>query len=487
METVLIVEDEKMIRAGIKTMLQRSGVPIKTILECNNGEAALEILKNEKVDVMLTDIRMPKMDGIQLVQHLQELEQPPLTVAISGYDDFSYAVEMLRQGVREYILKPVEREKIQMIMEKLEAELVNQHENLQTNRKIGYQQLKYIMMNEKVTEEEIQILQEQYGKEFCVENYYVCCSNGQDLEETEDDYVYLTEIGSGDLFIVPEGRLEHLMTKVLSHQYVGISGRHRGISELQNAYKEALFARHRAFCRKQNRISYENQTNRIPEEMIINAQKRTSQEERLQRVQLPGTDRTAEMSRVWEQFFHETGNGSLTEEEFQLGMSRFFMDVRKTYGSVLEADEKVMIELEEIWKYACLDEYKREFMEWLSIFHQRLNSEMDENKNQQKIQQAVEYMKKNYEKDLNMAVVSNYISMNYSMFSYSFKLYTGNNFVNFLKSIRTDEAKRLLVETELKINEISQKVGYQNEKNFMKIFRSVCGVSPTEYRKNMKR
>ena len=56
MKTVLIVEDEKMIRQGIKTMIMRSGVPIETIMECNNGETALEILKEQEIDVMFTDI-----------------------------------------------------------------------------------------------------------------------------------------------------------------------------------------------------------------------------------------------------------------------------------------------------------------------------------------------------------------------------------------------------------------------------------------------
>ena len=61
---------------------------------------------------MFTDIRMPKMDGIELVERMQECEHIPLTVAISGYDDFNYAVAMMHNGVREYLLKPIEREKI---------------------------------------------------------------------------------------------------------------------------------------------------------------------------------------------------------------------------------------------------------------------------------------------------------------------------------------------------------------------------------------
>ena len=81
MNTVLIVEDEKMIRKGIKAMVQRSGVPVDVIIECNNGLMALDILKNQNVDVMFTDIRMPKMDGIEL-KEVQKLKHKPIIIAI---------------------------------------------------------------------------------------------------------------------------------------------------------------------------------------------------------------------------------------------------------------------------------------------------------------------------------------------------------------------------------------------------------------------
>lgn len=151
MHTLLIVEDEKMIRQGIKTMVQRSKVPVDNILECNNGEMALEILKMQHVDVMFTDIRMPKMDGITLVKAMQDLPHVPLTVAISGYDDFSYAVELMRMGVREYILKPLDREKIKEVLEKLNAEILKGQENAKYDRHLGKQQLKYIILNKNLT------------------------------------------------------------------------------------------------------------------------------------------------------------------------------------------------------------------------------------------------------------------------------------------------------------------------------------------------
>lgn len=112
MDTLLVVEDEKMIRRGICVMAQRSSVNIGEILECRNGMEAMEILKSRKIDTVFTDIRMPKMDGITLVKEMEDLSYKPDVVVVSGYDDFNYAVEMLKHGVADYILKPVKREKL---------------------------------------------------------------------------------------------------------------------------------------------------------------------------------------------------------------------------------------------------------------------------------------------------------------------------------------------------------------------------------------
>lgn len=66
-----------MIRQGLRVMIQRSGVPVDVILECKNGEEALAVLETQRIDVMFTDIRMPRMDGIELTKRVQELAHPP--------------------------------------------------------------------------------------------------------------------------------------------------------------------------------------------------------------------------------------------------------------------------------------------------------------------------------------------------------------------------------------------------------------------------
>lgn len=484
MKTVLIIEDEKMIRQGIRTMIQRSGVPVEVIMECNNGEMALEILQEQQIDVMFTDIRMPKLNGIELVQKMQELPHKPMTVAISGYADFSYAVEMLRMGVREYILKPIEREKIQEILQKFEKEIEANQESSRTSKKLGHQQLKYLMLNEQITEEEMYTLRTEYESEFSLQSFYVCAVNPKKNEKVREQYIYLHNIEGNDIYLVQEENTELLLKNELLQEYVGISVLHNGIKELKTAYEEAVAARHRAFCTNREIVRIEEKEKRIPEALQEEGKKLLDSEMKLQRVQLLGTDKTEEVVRVWKSFFHAVKNERIKPKAFEEGMDSFFIEVRKTYRNVLGEDEELLKTLSDYYCFPNLDSFEKEFMDWLLTLHERINSQFDTNKNKQKIKQAMDYIQENYDKDLNMAVVSNHISMNYSLFSYLFKEYTGSNFVNYLKGIRMEEAKKLLAETDLRIIEISQKVGYDNEKHFMKTFKASCGVSPSEYRKN---
>ena len=141
--------------------------------------------------------------------------------------------------------------------------------------------------------------------------------------------------------------------------------------------------------------------------------------------------------------------------------------------------------LSNIYGFLHSEAYEEALMNLVLEVHSEVNQREDNSKNQQKIKQAIAYIDEHYNEDLNMAVVSNEISMNYSLFSFAFKQYTGTNFVTYLRDIRIEKAKKLLAETDLKVIDISQQVGYDNEKHFMKVFKSVCGVSPTEFRKNM--
>lgn len=482
MDTVLIVEDEKMIRQGIKSMILRSGVPVQTIMECNNGLMALEVLKEQPVDVMFTDIRMPKMDGIKLVQEMQELKEKPITVVISGYDDFSYAVEMMRMGVQEYILKPVDREQIMAIMQKLEEELVHKKEEQETKRQISYQQLRYLCMNQEISQVEKELICKRYCDDFFQQEYVVCCSN-HDMEEYEQNNacIYLKNVGEHQVFLVEFENKGFLLKNELRNCYVGCSEPVSGLEQLNYAFKQACAMRKRAFVSCEKLVTYEKG-------MVFEEDEKELSENDMQQlestVHMLGTNRVEEAV----QTIHELVNAVKREENsvelFQKQIKYLLTRIAKNYENVLKVKEENVLRMQDIYRYQNIEEYEKVLTEWMRKFYELISEEFDDYKNKQKIQQALSYIHENYHKDLNMAVVSNLISMNYSLFSLAFKQYTGKNFVNYIKDLRMQEAKRLLEETDMRIIDISQAVGYENEKHFMKLFKATCGVSPTEYRKN---
>ncbi|MBO7356900.1 MAG: response regulator [Lachnospiraceae bacterium] len=486
MKTVLIVEDEKMIRQGIKSMVQRSGVPIDVIMECNNGEVAWEVLKQQPVDVMFTDIRMPKMDGIELVKHAETLENPPMIVAISGFDDFSYAVEMLRAGVREYILKPVEREKISAILHKLQAELDGKSQVVEHEKNIGRQQLKQLLRMDNIAEEEIKSIEVRYEDLFYKTPFVVCISEPKAVKDPDGNVISFDDVNDGQVFILEESNRLPFVIKEFSDSAVGISRPHEGIREVNTAYKEAVQAREQAFCTG-GLVIYNEEGQNIPEGLKASVKKLTDETFCMQRLQLIGTSRTDELDAQWEKVFEEAKRGNLEPSDFFFIMNDFLNNVAKVYRNALSEDDiNNFKNMTRFLAYPDIDVYRESLMDKIIALHEAIHVQ-DDTGSQRKLQMAVDYIEKNYNKDLNMAVVSNYISMNYSMLSYLFKQYTGKNFVSYLKEIRIREAKKLLADTDLKIIEISQRVGYENEKHFMKTFKSEVGVSATEYRRNMQR
>lgn len=121
MRRVLIVDDEPMIRKGLEIMIRQCGGQQYNIKLAADGEEAIRLIMEEQPDFLFTDIRMPKLDGLDLCRRLAEMETDIQIVVISGYGDFEYARQCVSYGVKEYILKPVSKADLQSVIAKLEA------------------------------------------------------------------------------------------------------------------------------------------------------------------------------------------------------------------------------------------------------------------------------------------------------------------------------------------------------------------------------
>lgn len=115
---IMLAEDETLLRQSLANHIDALEMGFKVTCQVSDGKAALDALKTADIHMIITDIRMPVMDGLLLAKHIHERYPHILTVVLSGYADFEYAQEALRQGVFDYLLKPVSRDKLESLLGK---------------------------------------------------------------------------------------------------------------------------------------------------------------------------------------------------------------------------------------------------------------------------------------------------------------------------------------------------------------------------------
>ncbi|WP_083442737.1 AraC family transcriptional regulator [Paenibacillus sp. IHB B 3415] len=140
----------------------------------------------------------------------------------------------------------------------------------------------------------------------------------------------------------------------------------------------------------------------------------------------------------------------------------------------------------DLYQFSCFQDYYREVESLFLLLDGNLQTLKSVQIDNKEMKQAIQYIHENYAQNINMTIISNLVSFNYSYFSQAFRDYTGENFVNYLKKVRIGKAKQLLQATDDMIYEIAKKSGFENTKNFNRVFKESEGVSPVEYRNQQK-
>jgi two-component system response regulator YesN len=134
--TIFVVEDETQILRNTVKKIEQLNVGFEVAEMAKNGQQAIDLLQKQLPDVIITDIRMPQVDGLQLVQHLSVNCPSVRTVIISGYSDFEYARKAIQLNVKEYLLKPVESEQLYQCLIRLRIELDAEHDSIVEKMKV---------------------------------------------------------------------------------------------------------------------------------------------------------------------------------------------------------------------------------------------------------------------------------------------------------------------------------------------------------------
>ena len=471
MKSVLIVEDEKAIRAGLRAMIENSPVAVENVIESRNGMEAMDILKKQAVDVMFTDIRMPKMGGIELVGRASELPSPPIIIVISGFSEFDYAVNVLRYGVRDYLLKPVERERVYELLSSIQTELDYKSRDRDDRFTLDNHLLRSIMLGDESAIGDFNAISEQC-KSFLAGDYFaICLAPGHPLEK---DSCYCFEDVDGQMvLLVPETSLSEIKHDLLEGRCAGISSAKNGPAMLREAYIESLSARKYAFI--SDRIQdYEKLTSGESHPLVAAEHV----------VRTLGVGKVGEASGLVGQMLFYAQNNRVSPDEFLLFLEQTLEGLRNTFGHISFAMDELAA-LEDILSFERAYEYFIALCGWMDRLSSYIANDL-ENRNVRKVRMAVDFIDEYFRSQINMAVVCNHVGMNYTLFSNTFKQYTGSNFPDYIKKLRIKESKRLLADLSLTVRRAGEMAGFGSDKHFLKCFKQETGITPGEYRHNLQ-
>mgnify|MGYP001171376571 FL=1 len=491
---MLIVDDEPLICQGLAKTIPWQEVGIEVVDTAINGKKALEIMERETVDIVITDVNMPELDGIQLSRAIAERFSSVSIIMISGYDEFDYALQALRIGVEDYLLKPVDIDELMKLVNKVKMEMEEEKRNKETKdeailRNYFSQQI-FHLPNSSNLPEHIKI--DSYAYRLLLmekRNYYKSeqpiklYKEWKPMIDPMDVSSISIEIHENQLLLIvynQEGisseSLDCLSSELIASNEISlvISSEHHDLSHFATVYQE-LNQRLNFYRGMDKQLVLESeQLPSVPEYQLDKRQVNDLMDMVFQQRKQPVEkivnkwftdfqEFSLPLSRIKGQcllILHsikETGQDSIFEEiDFNLDEE---IDLR-IYNSPDVLRELLLADLNNMMDYVGRSTNSH----WI-------------------IQQAKQYMEKNYQKDIKAVKIAeaHYITPNY--FSMLFKQETGCNFSEYLNRIRINKAKELLCETSNKVFEIAEYVGYREYKYFVQVFKNFTGTTPTQFRK----
>ncbi len=472
MISILIVDDEKNIRAGIHKILSESiRYPVR-FLEAKNGLEALEIARESSPDLVITDIRMPKMDGVALMKEISGGNRKPVIVVLSGFDDFTYAQNAIRYGAVSYILKPVDRNELIATVTKAMA-------RIEADRKRTVE----AVVRKTIEDGRAGRVSLPGGFSFREPfRYAIAAAPGGGAALGSLDLGapwYVVERKSESLgLVVRDDRVEEFVRAVaVAGGRAGLSAPCSSAANLRAARRQAEIALLGRFFDAETRVFFHAETD-------VRAG-RPGAESAAQKLSLyVGAGNAAGLTEALDALF-DFGSPGTAEGARELYALRELLDAvfLRKYREQVESDAYLTLKgimLENAFQFETLGAYRAavgDFAVYLDTILRKGHGEYPF------VSEAIDYIRAHFTEDINMTVVANHVSVNYTYFSEKFKEHTGINFNDYLKNLRLAEAKRLLEKGCYKVYEVAENAGFGDVKYFMKTFKENTGVSPGEYRK----
>ena len=540
---IFLAEDEVVVRETIKRMIPWEELGFELVGEAADGEMALPLLIRQQPDLLITDIKMPFMDGLTLAR-LAKKEIPGLKVVIlSGYDDFNYAKQAIGMGVEEYLLKPITKnaliERLSEIRSRYEHEKTQKEyyekfqREMQAYEKNSSRDFFEALVGGSMDMMEVYKRAEKLGLDIVAEAYNVLIFTmncDEDFSGQRDEYSsweaeslellenFFAGHSSAMLFrsnifsygVLLKGQRETIeentracvdeIRKILSRQdgrrewFLAVGQSVDRLSQIQKSYHTASRAFSQRYLYDENILYYdEMETMEHP-----GGQAETEDNAYLQKVDVNALNPAIlqkflsnglqeETENFVKDYFYAIGQEPMESLVFR---NYVILNVRFSVISFIKGLGCDTNEMESADTEEVLAESGKN-MESAIAYAKKMISQAIEirdqnsgNKNRSILKTAVDFIDSHYmDEEISLNTVANVANVSSNHFSALFSQNMGQTFIEYLTTLRMNKAKELLRCTGMRSSEIAGEIGYKDAHYFSYLFKKTQGMTPSDYRK----
>lgn len=511
---LLLVDDEKYTRDGIKNNINFDELGIDDVVYCKNAASAIQAANEKKPDILLTDIRMGRMSGIDLAKEIVSMYPECKIIFMSGYSDKEYLLAAVKLKAVDYVEKPISLDELSntiktavMELEKsIKLDLLKQKAMGVMNEAISGLKAEAALMLTKPDAEPERLrslldmtdVGDVYNGvcEFIIfkvfndthilngEFYDILSASAEKfnlnyIHGKKNDETYVVAVFYKNIYDIKNNVIKNFAEEVFKRADTDIYSSVGTPEPLENAYKSyqnATCGLNENFYSGYNTLTYSsvsNQVYKFDDNIIAKFTDLIVQRKRDEAVRL-----------IWklsaELKEKKATLVSATKNYFCI-LGSEILKLNRVHKLGRESD--ILTLLDKIHSSNTLDELIFSIVKGIDMLFDNLNTEY-ENNIAWKIKQ---YIKQNYQNQmLSLSEISDYLNLNISYISIVFKSEVGISINRYITNYRISKAKELLLKPDLRIKDIAQMVGFQNSNYFAKVFKKSEGIQPKEYRlKNM--
>lgn len=507
---VVVLDDEEKVLNLICALIPWDSLGLELVGTAGDGFDGLSLIKEKSPDILITDIRMPSLDGLELLEKAKAINSNLQVIIISGYRQFDYAKKAIKYGVSDYLLKPIKQDELISALKKM----ISKH-----NDNVDYSN--YLTNKDDLRRHYLLTFLENFNNLDKVEEFF----------DLKDSYLVSLITIDGE-FANYDVKAKAAIREKINYSFIQyfndfiewdfvFSNKYHGyllfLSFYKSQFDEVIALQKKAFKEIKHNSSqlFEDNNLYLSQGVLFNDIRNIEEQLKIIKQQsyyrlndscdyyIAGKDIVFEVDEAFVDSFIVSLNALFSESklninDFSLLINKIYLLENKyffyTLKSIIDKVEDVFskqvgtenfknISFEEINYYnnkkELIDFIKNQFINIYNIL-----MEVQQNESVKPIKEAKKYISKHYnDNQLSLDYISSIVHLSPSYFSSLFKKETNKGFAEYLREIRIEESAKFLTTTSLPIKEIAKKVGYQDPRHFTKCFKNQIGIKPQDYRK----